>query len=184
MGPSNGRYIERRETLKLLRQPFGLSILASLFWWVVIWRNEWFPMKGDEEMLSSGLIPTIGLFHAILAGHVVNVVWAEYKDALRCINSGNREGFKTCVRERIPYALHFLLGTMSIYLEVSTILYPYEKVISGVYSVFSLTFILVLYWKVATDLDDPRKAPWIAHLIPMEWLPPKKVLKKPIRRKE
>jgi hypothetical protein len=49
-------------------------------------------------------------------------------------------------------------------------LVEYHNPWSGIASVGSLSFFLVLYWEVATTLDDPVNAPWFIGKIPEEWL--------------
>ncbi|MES2931294.1 MAG: hypothetical protein V4682_01175 [Patescibacteria group bacterium] len=54
-------------------------------------------------------------------------------------------------------------------------LLSYEGVGAGIASTFSVSFVLLMYWEVAINLDNPRKAVWYIDEIPEEWFtdPPK-----------
>jgi hypothetical protein len=110
------------------------------------------------------------MFHSILAAIVLGKVWEEFKEVCRCVRNEDRTKYKSCVNERIPGMIHLLLATMSTIIVLGTMLVEYQNPWSGIASVGSLAFFLVLYWEVATTLDNPAKAPWFIGRIPDDWL--------------
>jgi hypothetical protein len=46
-------------------------------------------------------------------------------------------------------------------------------VIEGLVGVFSISFILILFWVMMTNLDDPAKYLWRGH-VSQRWLDPEK----------
>jgi hypothetical protein len=113
----------------------------------------------DESAITNMVVPICAMFHSILAAMVLSKVWEEFKIVRRCIREEDRATFDICSQERIPGIIHLLLATTSIIIIVGAMLVEYENPLSGMFSVGCLSFFLVLYWEVATTLDNPAKAP-------------------------
>ena len=160
-----------RVHLKLFIKPILLGILAGLVWHRFFHGRLHF-LEGDESALTDSVIPTIAMFHAIVAGHVLAKVWDEYKTVRHCLRSQDKDTFLQCKDDRIPMAIHMLLGSMSFVIQALIMMVHYDGVLAGVVSSSSLAFVLMLYWEVATNLDDPFKGVWYVGQIPSDWLKP------------
>jgi hypothetical protein len=64
----------------------------------------------------------------------------------------------------------FIRAAMSVIIVSGTMLIEYNNPWAGMGAVGSISFFLVLYWEVATSLDNPAKAPWFIGRIPGDWL--------------
>ena len=160
---------EVKSHCKLLVAPVLASAGAALAWYFIFFRFHINVGKSDETALTNTLIPVLATFHAILAAAVLSKVWEEFKQIRRCINEGNEKGYAECVRDRIPITIHLLLAVMSLLIVVASMLVEYEHASAGLLVVGGLTFVLSLYWEVATNLDNPVSGVWYADRIPAAW---------------
>lgn len=126
--------------------------------------------KSSEVPVTAAVIPTLGITYSIIAALVLNAVWEEYRKVSVCVITDDRDTFLLYRDERIPLMIHLLLGVLSLFLIGSIMLIDYDHIWSGRCSVFSITFACVLYWVVATELDDPARSVWFKERIPQEWL--------------
>ncbi len=156
--------------LTLLVRPLVIGVTLSAIWYQLFFANGIFLGKMDESAITNMVVPICAMFHSILAAMVLSKVWEEFKVVSRCIREEDRETFDICSHERIPGIIHVLLATMSIIIIVGAMLVEYENPLSGMFSVGCLSFFLVLYWEVATTLDNPAKAPWFIGRLPSDWL--------------
>ncbi len=156
--------------LHLIFKPIVGSVCISLLWLDVFHTYGLNVGKANESAFTDMLVPTLAVFHAIVAGGVLSKVWNEYTLVKRCIRKDDRETFKECLHERIPRAIHLLLLVLSIAIQGACLVLHYEGWIAGVFVNFCIAFTLILYWEVATNLDNPRKAVWFTNQIPEAWL--------------
>ena len=123
----------------------------------------------DEIPISSALL-TVGVAYGIMAALILDTVWQEYKTVGLCVRQDDLERFLESRDERIPATIHLLLGTMSFFLEGLIMLTHYDNIWAGRACVFLVAFVLVLYFEVATELDDPFRGVWYVERVPEEWL--------------
>lgn len=172
MQPINGNG-SLRAHLRILVRPLLASGLLAAFWRLIFFQFDINVGKADETALTNMVVPICAMFHSILAAVVLGKVWDEFKVIRRCLKKGDEDSFRDCVHDRIPMMIHLLLGTMSFIIIGGAMLVEYHRAFAGVVSIGAISFFLVLYWEVATTLDNPVKAPWFAGQIPGEWLKPK-----------
>ena len=158
-----------RTHLGLLMGPAVVGSMISLMWYHVFFTFDWHFQETDESAFTDTVIPIIAMFHAIVAGHILNKVWEEYKVVRRCLRDKDKDTFLRCRDDRIPIAIHLLLGSMSVVIQVLTLLVHFEKPFAGIAANFSVAFVLTLYWKVATNLDNPLRGAWYKDQIPKDW---------------
>jgi hypothetical protein len=154
----------------MLARPLACSVVIAFLWRYVFFDYKLNLGKSDETALTNMVIPICAMFHSILAAMVLGKVWEEFKVIRHCLLENDRERFQACMHERIPGMIHLLLGTMSMIIISGIMLIEYSNPWSGITAVGAVTFFLVLYWEVATTLDNPIKSPWFVGKIPSEWL--------------
>jgi hypothetical protein len=155
--------------LKLLIMPAAVSTFVAVVWYFFFFdRIHYF--KEDETIMTQTGFGAKITFHAVIAAIFLGKVAPGYVKAKKCILNQNEEGFHECVEDRLPMPVHILLGVMSVFALSNCLLLPYHGAYAGFDNVFSTVFTLVLYWGVATKLDDPRKAPGLRDKINPEWL--------------
>jgi hypothetical protein len=160
----NGLFVH----LKLFVKPLLFGILSALIWYRFFYLKIYFAEE-DESAFTDCIIPTCFMFHALIAALVLTKVWDEYKMVRQCVRTKDRDSFRRCKDDRIPMAIHMLLGTLSFIGAVLVMLIYHREVLAGVASNFSVAFILTLYWEVSTNLDDPFRGVWYVGQVPPEW---------------
>lgn len=158
----------RRHTMLLLKA--ALVTLLPLLLWYQLWSCDIHFGAGDESVIIGASIATLGLAYGIMASVVLSSIWEKYRKVVISVLRRDEETFLCYRDERMPIMIHLLLAALSLPLLVMIALLPYQHMWSGIASVFSVSFILSLYWIVATELEDPTKSPWFAERIPEAWL--------------
>jgi len=154
--------------LKLFVRPLLGSTFIGIIWYSLFYKFHLHIIEADEPAFTDFGIPVLAMFHAIVAGGVLVKVWEEHKIVQRCIRDKDRDTFRRFMNDRIPVAIHMLLGCMSVIIQFLTMIIHFEGVFAGVAINTSIAFVLGLYWEVATNLDDPSKGVWYSE-IPREW---------------
>lgn len=158
----------RRHTFILLKA-FLATLLPLLLWYQLFVHSIHFAQE-DETVIIGASIATLGLAYGIMASVILGSIWEKYKKVVISVLKRDKETFLCYRDERIPIMIHLLLAALSLPLSIMIALLPYRYVWSGAASVFSVSFILSLYWIIATELENPAKSPWFAERIPDEWL--------------
>ena len=155
--------------LRLFVRPILASVLLSTLWYHYLFLPGISYIDADESIFTDAIIPGIIAFHAIVAGFVLNKVWTEYTLVQRCLKTGDKRAFQAIKDDRIPLSVHFLLGSFACLIQGLVSVLHYETAMSGFAATFSISFVLVIYWEVAINLDNPRKAVWYTDRIPEDW---------------
>lgn len=158
----------KRHTYILLKA-FIVTLFPLLLWYQLRLRGVYFAHE-DETIIIGAAIATLGLAYGIMASLVLGSIWEKYKKVVISVLKHDKETFLCYRDERIPVMIHLFLFALSLPLLVMIALLEYRYLWSGIASVFSVSFILSLYWIVATELENPAKSPWFAERIPEEWL--------------
>ena len=140
-------------------------ILAVSWYWILV-PSELVIGGADLTATTSMVVPVCAVFHSILAAVVLNRVWDEYTQTCDAICENDKERFLKIYRNRIPTSIHILLAAMSAFIVLNIMILEYGSGIHGCLSIGSIAFFLVLYWEVATTLDDPLKSPWLNDSLP------------------
>jgi hypothetical protein len=159
-----------RQHVRMIVVPAVVSLsLAIGLWYGIFFRLGLGLLESDESVFTDAIIPTLAMFHAIVAGGVLNKVWEEYKIVRHCVKTKDKDTFMKCRDDRIPLAIHLLLGSLSLIIMALVMMLHYDSAGAGIASTFSVAFVLTLYWEVATNLDNPFKGAWYVNQIPKEW---------------
>jgi hypothetical protein len=150
----------------------GGAVMMTAFWYVIFFRNGINAGKEDETVLTNGVIPLIGLFHGFFAGGAAMATWKKRQIIQECVANGEEDRFRRCLTNRIPGTIHLLLAVLSFSLISALMLVKYYNPWIGAFAVQSIGFILLLYWQVATNLDNPFRGIWYVGqiTIPPGWL--------------
>lgn len=164
------QWLEIATKLRLFIRPVIASSVLSLIWYYGLFQNDVSFLDADESGFTDAIIPILAAFHAIVAGFVLNKVWSEYSAVQRCIRISDKESFLSMRDDRIPIPIHFLLGSLAFMIQGLVMSLHYEGVWAGALSTFCISFVLVMYFEVATNLDNPKKGVWYVGRIPQDWL--------------
>lgn len=154
--------------LQFFIRPTIMGGLASLLWYVIFLRNNWHVPEGDEAILW-GTLSFLGIWHAIVTGLIFTKVWDEFVKFIDCIYDGKREEFARMLRYRIPLVLRTFLLILSVMIQLLFSLLNFNTLWFGFLITFCIGLMLVMFWEVAYNLDNPVKAVWYKTLIPVGW---------------
>jgi ABC-type antimicrobial peptide transport system permease subunit len=144
-----------------------LSAMIITAAWYAAWTNG-FHFANKTDM--SAIITTLGVTYGIIATWVLDTIWDKYKKVVISTLHQDKDEFMLYRDERLPIALHLLVIFVSLPLLGMIGMIDYQSVATGIFSVFSISFILSLFWIVIKHLEDPSRSAWIAERIPAEWL--------------
>lgn len=154
--------------LKMLVKPSILAAGITGYWYLFRIFGIHLP-KDDEHFLIGAVIPMLSVAYGIMAALILDTVWKEYKTIEDCVRHNNLDRFLEYRDVRIPPLIHLLLATLATAIVGSMMLLPYGHAVTGLFSVFAVSFVLVLYQSVAIELDDPFTGVWYVR-VPESWL--------------
>lgn len=148
--------------LALLVRPLIAAVVIGGGLWYFVFHKFLHVLEEDESAYTDAGVPVFAMFHAVIAARILGDVWEKHKKYQRCRNANDNEGMEECKKDRIPMAIHLLIGAMSVITQAHAMLFNFEGAFAGIFYNASLAFVLGLYWEVATTLDNPSKGPWYA----------------------
>lgn len=165
--PERVRRSFKRHALLVL-QPFGATCIVSLIW--TLMRMSGIHLAGeDTELVSVAIVNTLAIVFSLIYAVVLSAVWDNYKKVTLCILQEDKEKFLLYRDERMPIVMHLLLGAAAGALIGAVALLEWHSYWSGLFGVFSVTFVISFFWIGAAELQDPKKSPWMAERIPAAW---------------
>lgn len=153
----------------LMAQPFAVAFVAVMVWrWM--WKNGYHLAAEDSEIFYVPVMATLGLAFSINATINLSSTWEKYRRIGNCVLTRNKREFLQLRDERMPIILHLFLATLSFFLLGMMMLLDYKHEMSGIVSVFIISFLVALYWIVVPQLENPAKSAWFVERIPVAWL--------------
>ncbi|TAK96534.1 hypothetical protein EPO05_01585 [Patescibacteria group bacterium] len=158
-----------RKHAMLILEPLVLAVMFVKLWQLL--RHLGLYLSDEDELsLTSSVITTLAVAFSIMATLMFNTVWEKYRQVVIFVLKGDKEGFLVLRDERMPMVLHIFIAALSVLFLGMVMLLNYRQEWSGIAAVFSLSFVVALYWIVIPQLENPAKSPWFAERIPKEWL--------------
>lgn len=155
--------------LRLVILPCILGLLLGAVWYYVFCKNHWWVSKEDKDVWL-GLFSYASLFHSLFAVVALTSAGNGYAAMRQHKRDNNKKAFQDRLRERIPLAFKMLLFALSVIVTSIALLMPFHTVFAGFNFVACTGFILVLFWEVATNLDDPVNGVWYKGWVDPSWL--------------
>jgi hypothetical protein len=125
--------------------------------------------KEAENPLLFMILPLVAFIYVIFASLAVSAVFNEYKTVSRCVVKKDLETFLLHRDEQLPIIMHILVGAPSLLLVLLSMFFYYHDPVIGAVSVFSVVFMVVITWVIATELDDYERSVWFKEKIPKSW---------------
>ncbi|OGY89587.1 MAG: hypothetical protein A2677_03995 [Candidatus Komeilibacteria bacterium RIFCSPHIGHO2_01_FULL_52_14] len=164
--------LRRRRTIgrqaRLFARP-AITATLMVCVWTILRRFGVHLDKQDEQILSNGVIPTLGVVYGIMAAHVLSTVWKEYKLVEYCVTHNDFQKFMEIRDVRIPQVIHSLLATLATTIVICFLALDYRQFAAGFISIYSITFVMILYQTVAVQLDNPFTGLWNVR-VPQSWM--------------
>lgn len=153
----------------LLSKPLSIAAASTALWYKLHLRGIYFA-RVDESILMGAVLTMLSVIFSITAALVLNTIWEKFRIVGLAVLRRDRETFLLYRDERMPVVLHLLLFAFTLPIIGIIGLLDYRSIPTGMFAVFSVTFVFALYWLVVIVLEDPVKSPWLKERIPAEWL--------------
>jgi len=159
-----------KNLLKYFRVALPAIVLGGFFSsiWLIIPRENFGITLADIEEYNIAFA-FLGLSHGILATGVLTYVWNKNDRLVAAIKGNDFKTFKELRDIRIPDVVHFLLFCFSSMMTLVALAIPAKSQCIGCGVTFITVFIVTLWWRVASELDDPFHGEWIL-APPKDWL--------------
>lgn len=151
-------------------QPILVAVVAVL---VAKFERRWIGSHfhlDDREFVITGPLAVLAILHSIIAGGMLVEVVRRHREVTTAIRRIDREMFEDNRCLRLPGFLKFFLGTLSIILVTYVSLIQFHYTWTEDFSVFTVTWVLSMYWVLITELEDPVSGAWFNNPMPEEWL--------------
>ncbi len=160
--------LKRGIQLSFFVRPFICGVIASAIWYHLFYQFDVHIVKDDEDVLL-GALSFFGIWHAIVAGLIITKVWTEYVETTKAIYDQDKKKFQQLMGCRIPLVVRMFLLILSLIIQLLFSVWCYETWWSGIGITFFIALVLVMFWEVAYNLDNPLKAVWYKELVPLDW---------------
>ncbi len=155
--------------------PLILKSAFSALIFVMIWICILYPLdihfdKKNNDDIRFLIYPFAILSYVFFAGIAVGSVLKEYKILSRAVTANKKDEFLIHRDEQLPIKIHIFVATPSLIIIFYLMLYDYEG--SRVFAssvIFCVTFLLILSWNIANEIDDFKKSTWFQERVLKEW---------------
>ncbi|MDB5165291.1 MAG: hypothetical protein JWM00_181 [Candidatus Saccharibacteria bacterium] len=165
----NRRYVTFRRHLPVVLRPLFLALIGTLLWKFLLYDNHFSFGEAAENPLLFIILPLVSFVYVIFASIAIGSVFDEYKIISRAVVKRDLETFLLHRDEQLPILLHILVAIPSLLLVALSMAFHYSEWGVGAVAVFSVIFIVVTAWIVATELDDFQRSIWFRESTPEEW---------------
>ena len=155
--------------MKILIKPISLALVISAIWLAIrlsVGFNQ--NVKLDEGVMVSGTIASLAIFYALLAAFAFATAWQQWVAVEEAVKTKDQQAFLKHKDKRMPRTVKALILLFSVLLIGAFFLISFKNILNGLYSIFSITLALSIYWVVIMDLDDPFDGDWNIQ-VPKEW---------------
>ena len=158
----------KRHASLVLWTLFVSSIVTAA--WYAIWIRGVHFAEDDKDVIIGAIVTTLGVTYGILVSWIIGAIWEKYRKVVVCVLEQDKHTFLLYRDERMPIVLHLLIGAVSFPLVGMIGMIAYKHIFTGASSVFAVSMVLALFWRIAAELEDPTKHGWFSERIPPDWL--------------
>lgn len=155
--------------------PLILKSFFSALIFVIIWICILYPLdihfdKKNNDDIRFLVYPFAILSYVFFAGIAIDSVLKEYKILSRAVTGNKKDLFLIHRDEQLPIKIHIFVATPSLIIIFYLMLYDYQgSVLFASSVIFFVTFLLILSWNIANEIDDFKKSTWFQERVPKEW---------------
>jgi len=154
--------------MKIFLKPLVLSVLGTGLWILLrTWGLDEY-LQGDEGAIASGLVAFLAVAYALFAAFLFATVWSQWVAVEEAVRVKDRQKFDLHKDKRIPRTAKALLLLFSFFLVGAFYLLSFRHLATGGFSIFAVIMVIITYWQVILDLDDPFTGIWNVE-VPKEW---------------
>ena len=157
--------------LALFLVPTAVSTLVSFGWYYWLFIPDRNFGDGMQELIATAVLPTLGIIYGIMVAAIaVQTVWGEYKNMRLAVKRYDLDTFMDLRDEELSPLIHVIVGIVSFGMLAGFLVLKYPAAVKGATVIFGITFLLVLMYVVAREIDDPCAGLWYIKGIHEEWL--------------
>ncbi len=147
---------------------FVSSIVTAV--WYATWIHGIHFAEDDKDVIIGAIVTTLGVTYGLLVAWVLSAIWEKYRKIVVSVLEKDKHTFLLYRDERMPIVFHLLVAAVSIPLVGMIGMIAYKHALTGAVSVFAVSVVLTLFWRIAAELEDPTKHGWFAERIQPDWL--------------
>lgn len=147
---------------------FGFATLTTVIWHQFYKAGIHLTEK-THEILGVAILVLAAIF-AIAGAMILDGVWEHVQKMTRYVLTGNQRKFMLKRDERMPIAMHLVLGVAGLSVIALLGAADYPSSWSGIVIVFPTSCAMMLYFVVIGDMQDTTNSPWFEARVPKEWL--------------
>lgn len=146
--------------MKLSIGPFVLAAMVVGLWvgLRILGLNRL--IEGDEGSMAGAAAPILGVFYAIFATFLIVTVWSQWNDVKDAVQSEDWKKYLLHKDKRIPGTLKRLFLMLSIFLVGALMLIYWRHLLTGGFTIFTISAAVSACWMAIMDLDDPFTGEW------------------------
>jgi Na+/melibiose symporter-like transporter len=153
----------------LLFKTFCFAAVITYAWYFM-WSHGHHFAEDDKDIQIGMTTVIFGVIYGVAISWAFVTRSDKYEKIVNSIFEKNKNVFLRYRDERMLIALHITIGAASVPLIGMIGAVPYQHMMTGAVSVFSVSFVLIMFWSVIALLEDPLKNEWIRERINPEWL--------------
>jgi len=166
--PARILIVIKRHVPMVLKPAIFAIIMLGL--WDLLRHHGIFFTTGSELPFTTFGAAFLAIAYGILATLVISSIWDDYKKVSFTLIQNDKKTFLLYRDERMPIMIHLLLGILSFFLLAFAMMTQWNDGYAGGFTIFSIAFIIALFFFVAIELNDPKQSIWFKERIPAEWL--------------
>lgn len=143
----------------LLFKTFVFSSTTT-FMWYETWIRGYRFAEDDKDIIIGAIIMTFGVTYGISLSWIFSGLGETYKKVVVAVLEKDERTLMMWRDERMPIAVHLSIGIPSLFLLGGIGAVSYRHVLTGGISIFAVSFMLVFFWYVAREIENPLKGAW------------------------
>jgi hypothetical protein len=148
----------KRHALLLIKTFFFSS--ATTFLWYEIWIHGYRFAEDDKDVIIGAIIMTFGVTYGISLSWIFSGLGETYKTVMVAVLQKDVRTLMMWRDERMPIAVHLSIGIPSLFLLGGIGAVSFRHALTGGISIFTVSFMLIFFWYVARELENPLKGAW------------------------
>lgn len=168
--PWNRNWEVVKKHVPLILKSFFSALIFVIIWICILYPFDIHFDKKNNDDIRFLVYPFAILSYVFFAGIAIDSVLKEYKILSRAVTGNNKDLFLIHRDEQLPIKIHIFVATPSLIIIFYLMLYDYQgSVLFASSVIFFVTFLLILSWNIANEIDDFKKSTWFQERVQKEW---------------
>ena len=155
--------------LWIMFAPVLPALVITKFWYQSFFLEGLY-FSNDHIGGVETFILTVGVIYALQLTLMLNTVWEKYRIIRLAVKQNDFETFADYADEELTPLMHTLIGSVSLFLLVGFFVLPYPSASTGAIVVSAISYLLIQFFMVTREMDNPLGGIWFIQHIPDHWL--------------